>query len=131
MGLRVTGWLVNTCLLGLVPVIARLFVWSVSTNGVIAFAVSDLVSFGLVIHSANINDLARSDSPDTSWITILRGLSIIFVIIYALLLFTTILSPRNLDQTALLKAAGLLCSVSFFMGIAVLRGTQAAQQAQC
>lgn len=124
MNERTVNWLIYTCLLGLIPVIARFFVWLISNDGVDLIAISDLVAFGLVLHSANINEINRISEEDTKWKTIHNGISIIFIVIYALLLFGTIASSSNLNKSSLLVTTLILSIVSFFISYGVLRREQ-------
>jgi len=126
MNARRVNWLVYTCLVGLIPTISRLVVWMISKDGGDALAISDLVAFGLVLHSANINEVSRLPDADESWKTIHNGVSILFLVIYALLLFTTIASSDNLNKTSILYTTLLLCLVSFVLGWNVLSRAQAA-----
>lgn len=119
---RLTSWFTNICLLGLIPVVARLFVWELSKQGVEPFAVSDLVAFGLVVHSANINEISRSNFEEV-WSNIHLVISILFIVLYALLLFTTILSIKDLRDTAILDSTGVLAIVSFVSGLVVFWGS--------
>ena len=129
MGERTVNWLVYTCLLGLIPAIARLFVWAMSDRGVDPFAISDLVAFGLVLHSANINEVNRVARSDTNWKTVHNGVSILFLVLYALLLFTTIASPTNLNRSSLLYTTLLLSAVSFALSWNVFMRAQADTEA--
>jgi len=123
MGERTVSWLIYTCLLGLIPVIARLFVWSISNSGVDALDISDLVAFGLVLHSANeVNRISRSDR---NWKTVHNGMSVLFLVLYALLLFAVIASPSNLNRSALLDTTLLLSVVSFALSWNVFKRAQA------
>lgn len=126
---RVASWLVNTCLLGLIPVFARLFVWKIADKGVDPWSVSDLVSFGLVIHCVSINDISNSVRRDTAWKTVHNGLSILFIVMYGLLLFSTISVQENLNKDALLRSTGFLCVVSFLLGLVAVIGTPAGRRA--
>lgn len=126
---RVASWLVNTCLLGLIPVLARLFVWKIADAGVDPWSVSDLVSFGLVIHCVSINDVSNSSRQDTTWKTVHNGLSILFIVMYGLLLFSTISVQQNLNQNALLRSTAILCAVSFALGFVAVIGAPANRRA--
>jgi hypothetical protein len=130
MGERTVHWLIYTCLLGLVPVIARFVVWIISNNGVDVLAISDLVAFGLVLHSANINEVNRISQADTNWKTIHNGASILFIVLYALLLFATIASPSNLNSTALLYTTLLLSAVSVALSWSVFSRAQFGEGAE-
>lgn len=120
MGERTVNWLVYTCLVGLIPVIARLALWAVSRSDVEPLAISDLVAFGLVLHSANINEVSRLKVADPRWTSVQNGLSIIFLILYGLILFTTILPSDKLDSSALLKSTIGMAVVSFLLSLTVL-----------
>ena len=125
MGDRTVNWLVYTCLVGLIPVIARLALWAVSVTDVEPLAISDLVAFGLVLHSANINEVSRLKAADSRWISVQNGLSILFLILYGLILFTTILPTDKLDSEALLFSTIGLAIVSFVLSLTVLHRLQA------
>ncbi|WP_152527864.1 hypothetical protein [Lutibaculum baratangense] len=116
---RLARWLVTTCLFGLLPVIARAFVWTLFNSGVEPIAISDLVAFGLVIHSANIAELSRSGMSDAHR-TLLIGISVLFIVLYALLLFTTIASNADINHAALLRTTILLSAGSFILGFFVV-----------
>lgn len=124
MGERTVEWLVYTCALGLIPVAARLLVWSVASKGVEPVSVSDLVAFGLVLHSANIHEVGRLGEGDRSWKAVQYGISITFIVFYALLMFTTILPSDNLNQRAILWLSIFLCAVSFLLSLTVLQRAQ-------
>jgi hypothetical protein len=94
-------------------------VWSVSKSGVEPLAVADLVAFGLVLHSANINEVSRFKNADARWTAVHNGASIVFLILYALILFTTILPEQQLDARSLLRSTVALCVVSFILSLAV------------
>jgi hypothetical protein len=113
MGENTVNWLINTCLLGLIPVIARLLVWAMSTDGIDPIAVSDLVAFGLVLHSANVNEVSRVGGDDSNWRTIHNGVSVLFICIYGLLMFAAISSPNNINESSILHTTAFLGFASF------------------
>jgi hypothetical protein len=115
MSERKISWLINTCLLGLLPAIARLVVWLIYNGGIEPLATSDFVAFGLVLHSSNINEVNRIAESDEVWKIAHNGLSVIFIVIYALLLFTTIIPSGQINQHAALKTSILLSIVSFLL----------------
>lgn len=116
---RLVSWIITTCLFGLLPVIARMFVWTLFNSGVEPIAISDLVAFGLVIHSANIGEISRSNISET-WKIVLNGISVVFIVLYALLLFTTIASDGDMNHAALLRATIWLSLASFILGLLVV-----------
>lgn len=127
MGERIANWMIWTCALALIPVIARLFVWSISTGGVEPLAVSDMVAFGLVLHSANINEVSRISADDYVWKSVHLGLSIIFIVVYALLLFVTIMTPTNLKISSVINWSVALSIVSFLLSASVFARKKAVE----
>ena len=119
MAERLASWIVTTCLFGLLPAIARVFVWTLFNSGIEPVAISDLVAFGLVIHSANIGEISRSSISET-WRTVLIGFAVLFIVLYALLLFTTISSGGDMNHAALLRATIWLSVSSFILGLSVI-----------
>ena len=119
MGEKTVNWLIYTCLLALIPAIARGFVWMLSTDGIEPVAVSDMVAFGLVLHSANINEVNRIPHQTQNWKTVHNGVSILFLVVYALLLFITMANPNNLNALSILRSAIILSIVSFLLSFSV------------
>jgi hypothetical protein len=126
---RVVGWLVTTCLFGLLPVISRAFVWVLSNSGVEPVAISDLVAFGLVIHSSNIGEISRSGISET-WKTVSSGFSVLFIVLYTLLLFTTIASGGDINHESLLKGTMFLGVSSFLLGLSVVMVAKGRMEAE-
>lgn len=124
MGERTVNWLVYTCLIGLIPVIARFLLWAMSSSNVEPLAISDWVSFGLVLHTVNISEISRTRHADPRWTSVHNGVSIIFLVLYGLILFTTIVPTTSMNPRALLFATIGLSAASFFLSLAVLRGVQ-------
>lgn len=116
---RTVNWLIYTCLLGLLPVLARLFVWTLSNKGVDPVAVGDLVAFGLVLQSANISEVNRSKGDDPIWQTVNNGASVLFIAMYGLLMFAAISLPENINQTRILYTTIALSVVSFLLTLSV------------
>lgn len=113
------NWLVNTCLLGLLPVLARLVVWSLYNSGVEPLATSDFIAFGLVLHSANINEVNRIAGDDESWHIKHNGISIIFIVVYALILFGVTIPSKEVDTANALRYSLGLSVVSFLISATV------------
>jgi hypothetical protein len=91
-------------------------------------AISDLAAFGLVLHSANINEVNRVASGDANWKTVHNGISILFLVMYALLLFAAIAAPPNLNAMAMLISTVFLSVVSFALSWAVFARAKAGQR---
>lgn len=125
---RTATWLMFTCLVGLIPVIARLLLWLLSKEGIEPFATSDLISFGLVLHTVNVNEVNRIADTDTVWKTVHNGLSILFITIYALLLFLTISVPQNIDLSSVLATTFAMGLVSFLLSLSIMTRIQAIER---
>lgn len=121
---KTVNWLVFTCLLGLIPVLARLFLWSISTSGVEPVAVGDLVAFGLVLHSANINEVNRIAGADQRWKIVHNGTSVLFLVGYALSLCVTIIETENFSETGILHATIAMAIATFFLNFSVMLRAQ-------
>ena len=65
-----TKWLIYTVVFGLIPIISRLLVWGVTQHGTVsAFATSDFIAFGLILHISNINEIEHLSDDNKSWKT--------------------------------------------------------------
>ncbi|MHA6724159.1 hypothetical protein [Sphingomonas sp. RS2018] len=84
-----------------------------------AFATADFVAFGLVLHSANINEVNRVAQNDEVWKTVHNGVSIIFLVVYALLLFTTIIPASQINVFNAIRAAIVLSFVSLIISASI------------
>jgi len=118
---RTVEWIVFTCLIGLIPVVARLAIWVITTQGVKPLSVGDVVSFGLVVHSVALSQLQELDNSGAKWRASQSGLSILFLVMYALLLFTTINPTVNIDLTNVLIATLALALASLLIGFSVVQ----------
>ncbi|WP_036591245.1 hypothetical protein [Oceanospirillum maris] len=91
MGLKMHKWLVYTVIVGLIPMIGRLFIYSISEGGGVEFiSSSDIIAFGLILHISNINELEHIDDQ-SAWKTWANGLAIAFLAIYSVS-FTAVVS---------------------------------------
>lgn len=124
---RRTSWLINTCFLGLLPAIARLVVWKMSNDHIDMLSTSDFVAFGLVLHSANISEVSRVSDSDESWKTLHNGLSIVFIVVYTLIMFTTINPSVHFNKNSALEVSLWLSGVSFLLSFAIFFRSQAVQ----
>ena len=89
-------WLIYTVLVGLIPILARMLVWSVSRSPKMELLnTSDLVAFGLVLHISNINEIEHLNSSEHSWKTIHNGTSIVFISFYGILFAVSLISSSN------------------------------------
>ena len=115
-----TKWLIYTVLVGLIPVIARLFIWLVTKEGSVdIFAASDFIVFGLVLHISNINEIEHFSAQKEQWKTIQNGGSIAFIAFYSILFAINLIGERIVDVEAITKCAIGLSVVSFFISYSV------------
>lgn len=112
-------WLVYTCLIGLIPVLARLLIWIVSKSGVDPVSIGDLVTFGLVLHVSNIQQVNSSYVDDKIWKDIHTGSSSVFVVMYSILMLTSMTNIPNFNYTAILQISIALSIVSFLLSFAI------------
>lgn len=111
-------WLAYTFLIGLIPIFARLLIWVTATDGIVpAFAAADFVSFGLVLHVSNINELEHLSAIDKGWKTIQNGVSIIFIALYSVLYAVLLVGDKN---AGLVDAAATLYCVVTLSGVSTL-----------
>lgn len=115
-----TKWLIYTVLVGLIPVIARLFIWLVTKEGSVdIFAASDFIVFGLVLHISNINEIEHFSAQKEQWKTIQNGGSIAFIAFYSILFAINLIGEKIVDVEAITKCAIGLSVVSFFISYSV------------
>ncbi len=114
-------WLVYTVAVGLIPIISRFLIWLVISNKTVnLLSASDFVSFGLVLHISNINEIEHF-TLNKSWKTIQNGISIIFISFYGLLFSLVSISENNniFDKNVLLCCTIFLAAISFLISYSV------------
>ncbi|SET65218.1 hypothetical protein SAMN05216326_15214 [Nitrosomonas marina] len=115
-------WLVYTVLIGLIPVFSRFLVWLVTNDTNMELMVSaDLVTFGLILHVSNINEIEHLtfEDHDRNWKTVQNGLSIIFIVFYSLLFALTLIDDGLVDLDALKLCTQILAVISFMISYSV------------
>ncbi|HHQ4571049.1 TPA: hypothetical protein ACSP3H_001912 [Aeromonas veronii] len=106
-----TTWLIYTVLVGLIPIIARVLVWGMTSTGSISFfSASDFIAFGLVLHISNINEVEHLDSSEKNWKTAQNGISILFITLYSIL-FSLIMLTEGIPNLIDIKTVSI-CVVS-------------------
>ena len=119
-----TKWLIYTVLVGLIPILSRVFVWLTSKiDSVHIVAASDFVAFGLVLHISSINELEHvASEKDQGWKTIQNGVSLTFVALYSVLYAVLLVGeklPSVVDVKAMLFCVMALAAVSFLLTLSV------------
>lgn len=116
-------WLIYTVCVGLIPVLSRLLVYSLSnTQNINIVTASDFIIFGLVLHISNINELEHIDDCEENWKTIHIGTSILFIVFYSILYCITIFSeaaPQLINAVAFKYCSIFLAFVSFALSFAI------------
>jgi CRISPR/Cas system CMR-associated protein Cmr3 (group 5 of RAMP superfamily) len=116
-------WLIYTVLVGLIPILSRLFVWGVTESGVVSFIVaSDFIAFGLILHISNINEIEHLADDEKSWKTVQNGISIAFIAFYSVLFAVIMISegvPNFIDVDAIKDCAVGLALISFTISFSV------------
>jgi len=127
MGEKTIAWLIYTCLIGLIPVISRMFIWSVSKSGIEPVAVSDLVAFGLVLHASNIHMINSGVKTESRLKIVHNGFSVLFLVIYSIILMATIANINSIDYSSLKSSTLILCIISFVLSFSIFyeRNTEA------
>ena len=89
-------WLIYTVLIGLIPVLLRMLIWSILQNRTMDLLnASDFVAFGLILHISNINEIEHFSDGQKSWKTIQIGFSIVFILFYGILFACSLLGQSN------------------------------------
>ena len=124
MTYRKTKWFVYTVLVGLIPLLARVFVYLFlqETNIDFLFHETDLVIFGLILHITNINELEHLESEDKAWKTIQNGISIFFIVMYAVIFSSSCISsvnPGMFNKSMMWWSSLILSVVSFLVSYSI------------
>jgi hypothetical protein len=113
-------WLIYTVLVGLIPILLRLIVWTVTKEGTVnLLSPSDFIGFGLVLHISNINEIEHFSSVEREWKTIQNGISIAFIAFYSVLFSLTLIGENIVDVTAITICTIVLSVVSFLISYSV------------
>ncbi|EOW9232412.1 hypothetical protein ACOA57_003631, partial [Vibrio cholerae] len=115
-------WLIYTVVVGLIPILSRLFSWLVTKDNIIpAFSASDFIAFGLVLHISIINEVEHLSDIDASWKTIQNGTSISFIAFYSVLYTFTLLAPLSevTDSNVITGCSQVLSVVSLLISYSV------------
>ena len=116
-----TKWFFYTVAVGLIPFITRLivFIFLKDRNLDLLLNEMDFVTFGLIMHISNINELEHFSSHDKSWKTRHIGISILFIVIYGVIFGTSCVSvivPDLFDRDMMVLSSLILGVTSFLIG---------------
>lgn len=120
MSSRKIKWLVYTVLVGLIPILSRLFAWLITKEGTLdLLAAADFIAFGLVLHISNINEIEHITNADSGWKTAQNGFSITFIACYSLLFSVTLIGDSVVSRPALLNLSIFLSLVSLLISYSI------------
>ena len=116
-------WLMYTVLVGLIPIFARILIWTISQNrNLDLVSAADLAVFGLILHISNINEIAHFNKPDQPWRITQNGISIAFISGYSILLASYLLEqtqPGIINLEFLRYISIAMCVTSFIIRFTV------------
>lgn len=119
-----TKWLAYTVLVGLIPILSRIFVWlTAKADTMHLLAAPDFIAFGLVLHISNINELEHVSAENSKgWKTIQNGISLIFVALYSVLYAVLLVgetTPSLVDMKSMLICVIAMATVSFLLSLSI------------
>lgn len=86
-------WFLYTVLCGAIPIVGRLTIfWLVEDQIFSALNAGDFIAYGLVLHIAMLNSLDGFHPSINRWTTLVNGIAIFGIVIYAIL-FTLHTTP--------------------------------------
>ena len=113
-------WLIYTVFVGLLPILSRIIVWTITKAGTIElFSPSDFVAFGLVLHISIINEIEHFTDVGKDWKTVQNGVSILFIAVYSVLFAVNIIGKDFINIQAINYCTFGLSLVSFLLSYSV------------
>lgn len=114
-------WLAYTVIVGLIPIMARLLAWIVTSPGrVTPFIASDFVAFGLVLHISVVNELEHASIKEASMKSILNSISLLFITLYGALCALNVVAehdPGLIDPTLMFFISVGFSTASMALGV--------------
>ena len=121
--MKQTKWLVYTVLVALIPIICRLGICLLTKQGTVEmFSTTDFISFGLVLHISNINEVEHLHRDGMTWKTWMNGASVTFIAFYSVLYALAILASStvsSINTNSTKTCSVILCIVSLLLSFAV------------
>ena len=125
--MKAIKWLFSTVLIGATPLIFRFVIFLFVPDLTIGFIFNeiDMVTFGLVLHVSNINELEDRTDMAAHTKTVYIGLSTFLIVLFGVLLgiaYIADLDKINLfDKLQIKRCTGLLSLVSLFFSYSIYR----------
>jgi len=115
-----TKWLLYTVLIGLVPFLVRLLIFSISKDVSVKYILNeiDMITFGLVLNVSNITELEGNTSLEPKAKTINIGVSVFLVIFFTAFLgisYVSDLPNVNIFDKDAIKWLSLALSTGAFL----------------
>lgn len=114
-------WLAYTVIVGLIPIMARLLTWVVTSTGrVTPFTAQDFVAFGLVLHISVVNELEHASIKGASMKNILNSISLLFITLYGALCALNVVAehdPGLINPTLMFFISISFTAASMALGI--------------
>jgi len=103
--------------------LCRFIIWMVSVEKDIDVVNAlDFVVFGFILHTSNINEIAHVNPSEENWKTIHSGMSVIFLILYALLFACYLFGQANIgtfNLEVITYIVIVMSVVSFLLSFAI------------
>jgi hypothetical protein len=117
-------WVAATLIGGAFPFAARAAVWAISTAPVPLIVPSDLIAFGLVLHTSTVNELDRVKKADANWRAIQIALAFLFCGVYCVFYALGIFSEATkggVNATVLMGVLMGMCIASLAICVSVFQ----------
>lgn len=118
-------WLIQTLLVGLIPILTRLLMWATTTaDHVHPLAASDFITLGLVVHASILNETGHLLISEQALRALLNSVSILVITCYGVLYTLTTLSEKNAELIKVqlvLPMSVVFCALSTTLGLAIFQ----------
>lgn len=118
-------WIIYTVIIGLIPIIIKLFIAVVSNNVTYEYCLNtnDFLTFSLVLNLTNINEIDGDNLIDANWKVSRIGVSIIMIVIIAAILgvinYAEVQNKNDININAIRLCCGLFAIGSFLFSYSI------------
>jgi integral membrane sensor domain MASE1 len=122
---RATKWIIYTVLIGTLPLLCRSAIYLIMNRLTVEYIFNevDMVTFGLVLHVSNINELDEQNDMDSHTRLKYIGASIFLIIIFAVLLGFAYIAEQDASNqfniNSLKWCTGILCFFSLLFSYSI------------
>lgn len=118
-------WLIQTLLVGLIPILTRLLMWATTTTGQVPpLAASDFITLGLVVHASILNETGHLLISEQALRALLNSVSILVITCYGVLYTLTTLGEKNAELIKVqlvLPMSIVFCALSTTLGLTIFQ----------